>query len=95
MMNATKKTNIEETIKELREFTEMQNQIKAEIEALKVECIEYMTAEGIDEIVTDDGKVTYREVISNRFDTTAFKKKFLELYKAYVKQTTARRFTFN
>ena len=87
--------NIEATIKELREFTEMQEMLKAEIDKLKAECIEYMTAAGIDEVITDDGKVTYREVISNRFDSTSFKKNFLEIYKAYTKQTTCMRFTFN
>ena len=54
-----------------------------------------MEAEGIDEIVTDEGKVTYREVVSKRFDSTSFKKEYLKLYEEYLKLTTNMRFTCN
>ena len=87
--------NIEATIKELKAFTEMQEQLKAEIEALKTDAIEYMTDHGVDEVITNDGKITYREVISRRFNSTEFKKDFLDIYNEYAKMTSAMRFTFN
>ncbi len=39
--------------------------------------------------------VRYTAVLSNRFDTTAFKKVMPEIYKAYTKQVSSRRFTIS
>lgn len=94
--NTTIKTieDIANIIKEIKEFEAMKKALVEEMDKLKDECIEYMEAQGVDEVVTDEGKVTYREVISNRFDSTAFKKsEWAELYKMYTKQTTNMRFT--
>lgn len=90
-----KNTNINEIVKEYKEYAAMADQLKAEMEILKKEAIEYMDEKGIDEVVTDEGKITYRDVISNRFQTTEFKKKFADLYKAYTAQTINKRFTCN
>lgn len=89
-------TNIYETLKELKEYNDMMTALKAEIDKLQTECKEYMTANNIDEVVTPEGiKATYREVISNRFDSTAFKKDFADIYSEYTKKTSAMRFTCN
>ena len=61
-------------IKEYKEYQQIQNQLKAQMEALRAEAIEILSEESIDEYVCDEGKITYREVISKRFDTTQFKK---------------------
>lgn len=87
--------NINETIREIKEYQALQEQLKAEIEALKAEAIEYLNDNNIDEYVSDNGKITYRQVISNRFDSTAFKKDFADIYREYTKQTTNMRFTCN
>ncbi len=95
-LNTMKKnTNINEVIKELKEYQDMADALKIEIEALKEQAIEYMTEHELDEVLTDEGKITYREVISQRFQTTEFKKKFMELYKAYTKPTSCMKFTCN
>ena len=60
-------TNINEVIKELKEYQDMQDALKVEIEKLKAEAIEYLDQNEIDEYTCTDGKVTYREVLSNRF----------------------------
>ena len=40
-----------------------------------------MIDNNVDEVISNDGiKATYREVISNRFDSTAFKKDFADIY---------------
>lgn len=54
-----------------------------------------MEDHGINEVTTDEGKITYREVLSNRFDSTAFKKDFLDVYESYLRQTSSMRFTLN
>lgn len=82
-------------IKEIKEYEEMQKALKTEVEKLKQECIEYMEDQGVDEVLTDEGKITYREVISKRFDSTSYKKEYLKLYESYMKQTASMRFTCN
>lgn len=90
-----KNTNMKAIIKEIKEYQAMQEQFKAEIEKLKAEAIDYLTENEIDEYTSDEGKVTYREVISNRFDSTAFKKDFADIYSEYTKKTSSMRFTCN
>ncbi len=88
-------TNINEVIKEIKEYQEMQESLKNEIDKLKAEAIEYLNENEIDEYMCDDGKVTYREVISNRFASTEFKKVHADLYEAFTKKTSSMRFTCN
>lgn len=84
---------INQIIKEIKEYQEIQEQLKREVELLKEQAIEYLDSEGIDEVLTSEGKITYREVISNRFDSTAFKKDFADIYAEYTKKTSSMRFT--
>ena len=88
-------TNINEVIKEIKEYQDMQEALKVEIEKLKAEAIEYLDQNEIDEYTCTDGKVTYREVISNRFASTEFKKVHADLYEAFTKKTSSMRFTCN
>lgn len=86
---------INEIIREIKEYQQMQEQLKAEIEKLKADAIEYLDQNEIDEYLCDEGKITYRQVISNRFDSTAFKKDFGDIYEEYLKKTSNMRFTCN
>ncbi len=88
-------TNINEVIKELKEYQDMQDALKVEIEKFKAEAIEYLDQNEIDEYTCTDGKVTYREVLSNRFQFTEFKKVHADLYEAFTKKTSSMRFTCN
>ena len=88
-------TNINEAIRQIKEYQDLQEQVKAEIEALKAECIEYLDEHATDEYLCDEGKITYREVLSNRFQSTEFKKIHGDLYKAFTKQTASMRLTCN
>lgn len=88
-------TNINEVIKELKEYQDMQDALKVEIEKLKAEAIEYLDQNEIDEYTCTDGKVTYREVLSNHFQSTEFKKAHADLYEAFTKKTSSMRFTCN
>ena len=62
----------------------IRNSIKAEMEAREVE-----------EMIAGQYIVRYTSVLSNRFDSTAFKKVMPEIYKAYTKQVSSRRFTIS
>ena len=90
-----KTTNIKEVIKEIKEYQAMQDELKKQINELKEEAIEWLDENELDEILTDEGKITYREVISKRFNSTAFKKDFADIYDEYTVKTSNMRFTCN
>lgn len=80
-------------IKEFKEYAELEEQLKAQMEVLKTRAIEILGEEAIDEYTCDNGKVTYRQVISKRLDTTLLKKTYSEIYENFVRPTTSMRFT--
>ena len=65
------------------------NEAEALRDAIKAEMYEMDT----EELVTGTYIVRWTSVLSNRFDTTAFKKVMPDVYKAYTKQVESRRFT--
>lgn len=82
-------------INELAEYRTLLEETKAIVSGLEDEVKEYMRDNDIDEVLSDDGhKATWREVVSNRFCSTEFKKVHGDLYKAFTKPTTTKRFTF-
>lgn len=89
----TTTTNIKDVIREIKEYQAMQDELKKQINELKEEAIEWLDENEVDEILTDEGKITYREVISKRFNSTAFKKDFADIYDEYTTQTSNMRFT--
>lgn len=92
-MTMKKAININETIKAIKEYQAMQDELKQQINELKAEAIEWLDDNELDEILTEEGKITYREVISKRFNSTAFKKDFADIYDEYTTQTSNMRFT--
>jgi predicted phage-related endonuclease len=88
-------TNINEVIREIKEYQAMQEALKIEIGKLKDEAIQYLNDNEIDEYICDSGKITYREILSQRFNSTEFKKDFLDIYKEYCKTSSSKRFTCN
>lgn len=82
-------------IKQLKELEELIEEAKAEAEALKDEIKAEMMKQGREEMEVGRYIVRYTVVLSNRFDSTAFKKVMPEVYKKYTKQTTSRKFTIS
>lgn len=80
-------------IAQLQEWEQIANEAKAEAEAIKDELKQLMLNRGVEELEAGEHIIRYTSVISNRFDTTAFKKAYNEIYKAFTKQSTSRRFT--
>lgn len=93
MSKTTNTTNIKDVIREIKEYQAMQDELKKQINELKEEAIEWLDENEVDEILTNEGKITYREVISKRFNSTAFKKDFADIYDEYTTQTSNMRFT--
>lgn len=79
-------------VNDLRELRRMADELTAEIESLQDSIKEHMTAAGVDTITGTDYKISWKEIKSSRFDTTAFKKENPEIAAAYTKTTTTRRF---
>lgn len=74
-----------------------QQQTKKEVQGYD-ECKLYMTEHELSELFNNDNSIVarYSEVISTKFDTTAFKKsEWAELYQEYTKKVTSMRFTLN
>lgn len=66
--------------------------IETEIKAIQDELKSELIAADTDEMSAGIFKISYKEVISNRFDSKAFKATHADLYSQYTKQTTSRRF---
>lgn len=78
----------------IAEYARIAEEAQRIVEENKELLKEHMTAEGIDTIIGDEHKATYKEVISNRFDSKAFKADHADMYTAYQKPSTSMRFTF-
>lgn len=79
-------------IKELRELRRMAEELQAEIDSLQDTIKAEMTARSVDTLAGTDWRVTWKNVTSNRLDSTALKKELPEIAARFMKQTTARRF---
>lgn len=66
--------------------------IETEIKAIQNELKSELIAADTDELKAGIFKISYKEVISNRFDSKAFKATHADLYKQYTKQASSRRF---
>ncbi|MBQ7767385.1 MAG: hypothetical protein IJ403_00700 [Oscillospiraceae bacterium] len=82
-------------IESLRELEELIEEAKTEAEALRDEIKSEMLSRNTEEMSVGQYIIRWTSVLSNRFDTTGFKKAYGELYKQYTKQTTSRRFTIS
>ena len=79
-------------VKELKELKMMVEELEAEISTIEDEIKAEMTAREKNEIMLDMFKISWKEVVSNRFDSKAFKATHAELYKQYTKPVTTKRF---
>lgn len=79
-------------VSELRELRRMSDELSAEIEAIQDAIKNHMSAANVDTLTGNDYKITWKNVTSARFDSTAFKRENPELSARYTKNTTTRRF---
>ena len=79
----------------LNKYEAMIEEMKAQADTIRNEIKAEMEARELEEMIAGQYIVRYTAVLSNRFDTTAFKKVMPEIYKAYTKQVSSRRFTIS
>ena len=82
-------------VKALQELETMIDELKQEAEILRDAIKAEMVARDTEELIAGRHIVRYATVLSNRFDSTSFKRVMPEVYKSFTKQTTSRRFTIS
>lgn len=80
-------------VEQLKELENLLEEVKVEAEAIRDEIKQEMMARDTEELEAGKYIVRWTSILSNRFDTTAFKKVMPDVYKAYTKQISSRRFT--
>ena len=88
-------SNIEITgkIEALKDLESLIEEAKAEAEALRDEIKSEMLNRNTEEMEAGQYIVRWTSVLTQRFDTTAFKKVMPDVYREYTKQVSSRRFS--
>ena len=80
-------------IEALKDLESLIEEAKAEAEALRDEIKSEMLNRDTEELEAGQYIVRWTSVLTQRFDTTAFKKVMPDVYKEYTKQISSRRFS--
>ena len=80
-------------IEALKDLETLIEEAKAEAESLRDEIKAEMLNRDTEELEAGQYIVRWTSVLTQRFDTTAFKKVMPDVYKAYTKQVSSRRFS--
>ena len=80
-------------IEALKDLEALIEEAKAEAETLRDEIKTEMLNRNTEEMEAGQYIIRWTSVLSQRFDTTSFKKVYGDLYKEYTKQTASRRFS--
>ena len=80
-------------IEALKDLESLIEEAKTEAEALRDEIKTEMLNRDTEELEAGQYIVRWTSVLTQRFDTTAFKKVMPDVYKAYTKQVSSRRFS--
>ena len=80
-------------IEALNEWEALMEEAKNEAEALRDAIKAEMLEQNTEELAAGQYIIRWTSVLTNRFDTTAFKKQHNDLYKEFTKQTSSKRFS--
>ena len=80
-------------IEALAEWETIIEDAKAEAEAIRDMLKAVMLEQNTEELEAGSYIIRWTSVLSQRFDTTAFKKSHADMYKEYTKQVSSRRFS--
>lgn len=82
-------------IEALNEWEQIIEDAKQQADELREAIKEEMAVRDTEELIVGNYIVRWTSILSNRFDTTSFKKKYGEIYKQFTKQVSSRRFTIS
>ena len=77
----------------LNKYEAMMEELRAEADSVRNSIKAEMEAREVEELVAGQYIIRWTSVLSQRFDTTGFKKTHADLYKEYTKQIASRRFS--
>ena len=89
------RNEIAANIEKLQELESFIEEIKAEAETIRDSIKAEMLDREITELTAGQYIVRWTPVLTQRFDSTAFKKAHSELYKEFLRQSESRRFTIS
>ena len=84
---------LEQRISKMQEWEALAAEAAAEAEAIKDSLKAEMLERNTEELQAGRYIIRWTSVISNRFDSSSFKKEHGELYKEFTKQSASRRFS--
>ena len=87
------KTEMITLIETMNNYDELAAKAKAKADAIREAIKEEMVERGTEELIAGSYIVRYTNVISNRFDSTGFKRLYADLYKDFTKPVSSRRFS--
>ena len=82
-------------VKALQEWEELEKAAHEQAEAIRDELKRFMEDKNVEEYDTGLFIIRWAKILSNRFDSTAFKKLYADLYKEFTKPIASRRFTIS
>ena len=80
-------------IEAMNNYDELAAKVKAKADAIRDTIKEEMERQEVEEMVCGQYIIRYTSVISNRFDSTTFKRLYADLYKDFTKPISSRRFS--
>lgn len=87
------KNEIVSLIETMNNYDELAGKAKSKADAIRETLKGEMLRLGAEELTAGTYIVRYTSVISNRFDSTTFKRLYADLYKDFTKPISSRRFT--
>ena len=87
------RNEIEAKVEYLQELEALMEEVKAEAESIKDQIKAEMLDRQVSELQAGRYIIRWTDVLSNKFDSTSFKKVYADLYKAFTKQVYSKRFS--
>jgi len=87
------RNEIEAKVEYLQELEALMEEVKAEAETIKDQIKAEMLDREVSELQAGRYIIRWTDVLSNKFDSTSFKKVYADLYKAFTKQVYSKRFS--
>ena len=80
-------------IETMNNYDDLAAKVKAKADAIRSAIKAEMEERDTEELTAGNYIIRYTSVISNRFDSTTFKRLYADLYKDFTKPVSSRRFT--
>ena len=85
-------TELDAKVDALRELRNLEAEVKSEITAIEDELKAEMLAKNTDTLTGKNCTVSWKSIVTTRFDSAAFKLTHADLFAQYSRATTSRRF---